>query len=397
MIINNTNEGSTNHGLNINIHSDAADNTSRRRIHTFVTRRSPRRMYLCDVPLFFEHECSNSNTTDYDDDDINFVRLMGTIVEIIQPSPLIPPTGPPSHPPIDTNQHTSVLHSGTMKVNAQQHQTIQFVIDDGTGVIAVLYERRGVVEMDNASNRNYRTDTPTSQQQNISTNTNDQSSDNKQLPPSASATMTMLETLLSSSPSFSLGQTVDCIGRLHVADDSIDEGCSPDAIVGDVDNHHSRLRRKGSSFSSSRMLLVASSISLVNNPQAVTLRQLELSSSSRWGDNGQLTSRNNNNNFRHNNNQQVPTPRNRILIGGNLERKLNPLYHCNQQGSVCLNLEDAFHFIKHSKDDGGITTKEIASLVGAFESNEVLAVNLAVERLREDCRIYLNQGKWFPM
>lgn len=390
MIINNTNEGSTNHGLNI--HSDDADNTSRRHIHTFVTRRSPRRMYLCDVPLFFEHECSSSsNTIDYYDDDINFVRLMGTIVEIIQPSPLIPPTGPPSHPPLDTNEHTSVLHSGTMKVNAQQHQTNQFVIDDGTGVIAVLYERRGVVES------NYRTDTPTSQQQNISTNTNDQSSDNKQLPPSASATMTMLETLLSSSPSFSVGQTVDCIGRLHVADDSIDEGCSSDAIVDDMVNHHSRLRTKGSPVSSSRILLVASSISLVNNPQAVTLRQLELSSSSRWGDNGQLTSRNNNNNFRHNNNQQVPTPRNRILIGGNLERKLNPLYHCNQQGSVCLNLEDAFHFIKHSKDDGGITTKEIASLVGAFESNEVLAVNLAVERLREDCRIYLNQGKWFPM
>jgi hypothetical protein len=40
---------------------------------------------------------------------------------------------------------------------------------------------------------------------------------------------------------------------------------------------------------------------------------------------------------------------------------------------------------------------ELASLVRALESNEVLAVNLALERLREDCRIYLNQGKWFPI
>ena len=104
-----------------------------------------------------------------------------------------------------------------------------------------------------------------------------------------------------------------------------------------------------------------------------------------------------NSNFRRNINHQVPIPQNRILIGGYLERKLNPLYHCIQDGSVQLNMEEAFRYIKHSKDDGGITSKELASLVGAVEPNEVLAVKLAVERLREDCRIYLNQGKWFPM
>ncbi len=115
------------------------------------------------------------------------------------------------------------------------------------------------------------------------------------------------------------------------------------------------------------------------------LRQLELSSS-RLGDSGQPT---NSNNIDHNNNSNTnknhhhhhhqipvpPMPKNRILIGGHLERKINPLYHCNQQGSVYLNLEDAFHYIKHSKDDGGITSMELALLVRALESNEVLAVN----------------------
>ena len=84
-------------------------------------------------------------------------------------------------------------------------------------------------------------------------------------------------------------------------------------------------------------------------------------------------------------------------MGGDLERKLNPLFHCNHQNSVVFNMEDAFNYIKHSKDDGGITQQELALLVGAVHPNEMLAVNLAVEQLREDCRIYLNQGKWFPM
>jgi hypothetical protein len=62
-------------------------------------------------------------------------------------------------------------------------------------------------------------------------------------------------------------------------------------------------------------------------------------------------------------------------------------------------MEAAFNYIKLSKDDGGITQRELASLVGAVEPNEILAVNLVVEQLREECRIYSTapRNKWFPM
>jgi hypothetical protein len=358
-------------------------------------------MYLCDVPLFYEHDCrcSNTNRNTNNDDDINFVRLMGTIVEIIQHSPPIPLTGLPTRAPVATNDHASILHNKSMNGTAHR-QTIQLVIDDGTGVIEVLSERRGEIEKENTTQSDYRADTfsgnnnmhiPSNANQ-INFNINLQPSDNEQLSPSA--TMAMLKTLLSSSSSpLSVGQTVDCIGRLQIVDGTVDEGCSPDLMADKLEKSHADHRRKGLSVSSNRILLAASSISLVNNPQAVTLRHLELSSSSRGHDHAQLRS----SNFRRNINHQVPIPQNRILIGGYLERKLNPLYHCIQDGSVQLNMEEAFRYIKHSKDDGGITSKELASLVGAVEPNEVLAVKLAVERLREDCRIYLNQGKWFPM
>jgi hypothetical protein len=63
-----------------------------------------------------------------------------------------------------------------------------------------------------------------------------------------------------------------------------------------------------------RILLVASSVSLVTNPQAVMLRQLELSSS-RLGDSGRPTNsnninhnNNNNNNKNNNHHHQIPIP-----------------------------------------------------------------------------------------
>ena len=135
--------------------------------------------------------------------------------------------------------------------------------------------------------------------------------------------------------------------------------------------------------------LGASSVSIMDNPQAMTLSMMALSSSDR---NMNIHGRERGTN---NISGRVNNAQNRILVGGHLERKLNPLYHHNN--SVLFNMEHAFDYIKHSKDDGGITVKELTSLVGAVEPNEVLAVNLAVEQLREDCRIYLNQGKWFPM
>ena len=380
-----TNTNGTNYRHDLHVDSGIRS----RRVHTLVTSRAPRRMYLCDVPLFFERDCSSNIV----DDDMNFVRLMGTIVEIIQPPPPNPDpnpmTGLPS-PPLQYNKYT---------ITAHYNQIIQFVIDDGTGVLNVVSGEREAAET--ATNSDNRTDTSSAEKQ-IYQNASLQTSDIDQ-PPSPLATLPMIESLLTSSQyTLSVGQTVDCIGRLQSLDYEVDEGCSSSAMFGEFDTSHIDHRRIAG-----RILLVASSVSLVTNPQAVTLRQLELSSS-RLGDSGRPTNSNNDNHNNNSNNNKnnhhhhhqipiPPPPKNRILIGGHLERKLNPLYHCNQQGSVYLNLEDAFHYIKHSKDDGGITSMELASLVGALESNEVLAVNLAVERLREDCRIYLNQGKWFPI
>ncbi len=370
----NTNGSRTNYGHSLHVDSDVHS----RCVHTLVTSRAPRRMYLCDVPLFFEHDCINKTVDD--DDDINFVRLMGTIVEIIQPSPPNPSTG--------------------LTIVARHNQSIQFVIDDGTGVLNVVSGGREAVENESATNSDNRTNNPGAEKK-IYQNANLQPSDSDQ-PRSPLATMLMLETLLTSSQyPLSVGQTVDCIGRLQRFEYVVDEGSSSSAMFDDLYKNHIDHRRQRSLASAGRILLAATAVSLVNNPQAVTLRQLELSSSSRLDDSGRRANMSNNDNYNSNNqHHQIPIPpppKNRILIGGHLERKLNPLYHCNQQRSVHLNLEDAFHYIKHSKDDGGITSKELASLVGALESNEVLAVNLAVERLREDCRIYLNQGRWFPI
>ena len=188
---------------------------------------------------------------------------------------------------------------------------------------------------------------------------------------------TALKSILSKPPPpISIGQTVDCIGRIEVAAKDTGGANSDD----------------NSLPSAQQLWLAASSVSIANNPQAMTLRQLELSTSRRTFSNGD--GENEGGRPAHGNG----VPQNRILVGGALERKLNPLYHCHRQRSVVFDMENAFQYIKHSKDDGGITQKELASLAGALEANEVLAVTLAVQQLREDCRIYQNhQGKLFPM
>lgn len=285
---------------------------------------------------------------------VDYVRLMGTVVDIASQSPPPPSSeigrvsdsenliGDASLPPDDGSATTHLVH---------------FMMDDGTGsIIDVVTERR----LAPTTNGNYRNHSsakvihPMTQQEFCQSST--------------------MESILSTPPPpIMVGQTVDCVGRVQI--DVV--GAGP--CVGETNNEEKRI------------LLVASSVSLVTSPQAMTLRHLEICSSTpRWKttSNGRLenaVARN------------VNFPQNRILVGGYLERKLNPLYHCDLDGSVVVDMETAFNYIKHSKDDGGITQKELASLVGAVEPNEILAVNLAVEQLREECRIYINQGKWFPM
>jgi len=300
---------------------------------------------------------------------------MGTVVEIISQ-------------PTDSNNMSNTHHQHAISSKLSNSQSlIHFVIDDGTGSIGVFTNRRmgsnnvGSGNGIKSSGGNSFTKTHLSQ--------NNYSTQQQQLQnlhfqrANQSQPTSFLKSILSTPlPPVVVGQAVDCIGRIQTDNDGM-------ANVGNNEN-------MGGAPSSQMLWLAASSVSIVSNPQASTLRLMELSSSDRntniYNGNSNKDRCGNTNLARGNNN-----PKNRILVGGHLEKKLNPLYHCNKQGSVVFNMEYAFNYIKHSKDDGGITIKELSLLVGAVEPSSLLAVNLAVEQLREDCRIYQNQGKWFPM
>jgi hypothetical protein len=324
-------------------------------LQTFST--APRRMFLCDVPLLSVQTSVNCN------DDVEYVRLMGTVVEIIQTPHSCPDNA------TDNASTPNDFHA----TNIMTH----FVIDDGTGSIEVFTKRRVAPTINSNISSHSSTENilpPSTQQQTCRS-----TKKNQHLPQPAYQpfpTMTLESILSSPPPPILVGQTVDCIGRIRI--DTVEGSC-----VDKTNNEMKKTHMHG-------MRLAASSVSTVNNPQAIILRHLELSLSPRW----KITNRGRQGNGVARN---INSPKNRILVGGMLERKLNPLYHCDHQGSVVFTLEEAFNYIKHSKDDGGITQKELSSLVGAVEPNEILAVNLAVEQLREDCRIYINQGKWFPM
>jgi hypothetical protein len=323
-------------------------------------------MFLCDVPLFVKQLSATENT--------NIVRLMGTVVEIIRTSPLHP-SG------IDEFQSTSQTLSTTIDSTHTNNGLIHFVIDDGTDSIGVFTKIGGnKTGSDCTMGESFGNSLPTSHQNNVknplaasktkNANQNHYSTTANQ----PSGNVSPVSILNSQPPPILPGQTVDCIGRIEV---DIAKNIGVDST-----NHDEKKMP--------RIWVAAASVSIVKNPQEVTLRQIEMSSTKRRKIISDEKSERGIHNGRSINSQ------NRILVGG-LERKLNPLFHCKHTGSVVFNIEAAFNYIKHSRDDGGITSPELALLVGAMEPNEMLAVNLAVGQLREDCRIYLNQGKWFPM
>jgi len=341
--------------------------------NTCCATMAPQRIFLCDVPFIFEQSDPDDGG---DAKGGNLLRLMGTVVKIIDTS---------SSSPEDAFE----CYSRASSKNASHYPTrlIHFVIDDGTGSIDILTERRADIKIgdciSNGASSGQITRPTTQEQEPMSHNTIHNHNFHQAKQPLA---MTTLESLLSSPPpSISEGHTVDCIGKIRFES----TGEFSDA---------KKIGNNAGKKTPHRLWLAASSVSIMNNPHEIELRQFELSSFKRlkrtYPDSNNGTGRDRNNGSPRDN-----SPKNRILAGGSLEHKLNPLFHCNQErgGSVVFRMECAFAYIKNSKDDGGITPKELSLLVGAVEPNEVLAVNLAVEQLREDCRIYSNQGKWFPM
>jgi hypothetical protein len=104
-------------------------------LRTFCT--APRRMFLCDVPLFTEQTIVNRN------DGVDYLRLMGTVVEIIQTSDSSTDISRGINP-----QHANENASSSNEFPT--HQLIHFVIDDGTGSIEVFTKRR-VAQSKNSS------------------------------------------------------------------------------------------------------------------------------------------------------------------------------------------------------------------------------------------------------
>ena len=335
-------------------------------MHTF--RTAPRRMFLGDIPPFIDR----TTTTDAkcgNDDDVDYcVRLMGVVVEIMR-------NNTRSSSDIicrDVDHRHANDETSTINESPAAHAIHHFVMDDGTGSIEVITEGRidptdctGEVGIHTPFARSL---PPATRQQSLQSTEKNRHFPQHAIQPSPTTALGSI--LSSSSPPILLGQTVDCIGRIRV--------------------NSTETENETKTSPSHGIWLVASSVSNVNSPREFTLRNIQLSLSPRWKP---IDHERMGNDVAGNARSQ----KNRILVGGYLERKLNPLYHCDHQGSVVFDMEEALKYIKHSKDDGGITQKEISSLVGAVEPNEVLAVNLAVERLREDCRIYNSQGKWFPM
>jgi len=104
------------------------NNNSNSSLANFCT--TPRRLFLCDVPLL----CGSTqqiDTNGMSDFSSNFVRLMGTVVEII-----------PQPTDINNNvSNTQHQHDFSSKLSNSQ-SLIHFVIDDGTGSIGVFTNRR---------------------------------------------------------------------------------------------------------------------------------------------------------------------------------------------------------------------------------------------------------------
>jgi hypothetical protein len=174
----------------------------------------------------------------------------------------------------------------------------------------------------------------------------------------------------STQPYVQIGQLVDCIGHLQLVPDSQE----PKAGT------NSKQQRN--------YYLEATSISLINNPQEETLRQLELSKRNIELDNARsnmLTT------F-----QKIS--KNRVIASSHLEEKLNTLHHSTFPfPSITLDSDDAFRYIKYSARHGGLAMNELETLVGATVNREKRAVREAVEKLQSCGMVTVKEGKLFPL
>lgn len=303
----------------------------------------PLRMFLCDA-LKFAHE-NNNNT--------NLFRLMGTIVEIILPQP-----------------------DGARSLSSSQKDSslITFIIDDGSGTVAVFTERR--MRLDSSSSTEV-----TSNQQSVPQQQRQYGCeiDQKGNDYVSSSTETQNSILSSPLPALKVGQTIDCIG----------------SFVFDSGDGSSDDNNEDGQSTNQKVWFAASVVSIVSSPQEASIRQIELCSSS---NEKKVHSNLITDTSRTTKEKSVDDslPRNRILMAGDLNLKVNSmLYNSNNQ--LQQQHEPIFRYIQYSNDDGGISGSDLALLVGATKTKEKQAVKAAVEHLQNLGMVYMKQGKYYPL
>lgn len=314
---------------------------------TIESVTAPVRIFLCDVV-----KCAKQNTSN------RLFRLMGTIVQILPQQP--------------TEERAC----------STENLVVGFVLDDGSGTVAVFTKRN--MRSDSLSST-----TEASNQQSLPHHLMQAGREiNPRYNNSTSTSITSHSFLSSPLPALEVGQTVDCIGNFVV--DS-----------GDMSQNDQNPNRSDEEHQVSHQMiwLAASAVSIVTSPQEASLRQIELCSSSENNLRNNLTIETNSTVVGKLVNDNLP--KNRILVTGNLNLKLNSLVynhnHHQQQQQPVFKPDDAFRYIRYSKDDGGISGSDLALLVGAANAKEKMAVKVAVEHLQNLGMVYMKQGKYFPL
>ncbi len=313
----------------------------------------PLRIILCDVLKF-----SQQNNTN------RLYRLMGTIVEIFPQQ-------------CDDGQDLPPCQ------NDSPEALFAFVIDDGSGTLAVYTKRK--MRLNSCGP----TEAASNQQSVPQQRQRGREIDQKHNDFASSSNSTPQSLLASPLPALKVGQTVECIGNfVDIGDESLDE---------------QRLNSSHDEYQSTKQIwFAASAVSIITSPQEAAIRQIELCSSS-VGENISSNPTTETNTTIKGNPADDNMPKNRILIAGDLNLKLNSLLYKNnnqqlqQQPQPLFKPDDAFRYIRYSKDDGGISASDLALLVGAKRTTEKLAVKAAVEHLQNLGMVYMQQGKYYPL
>ncbi|KAL7464964.1 hypothetical protein ACHAXS_005295 [Conticribra weissflogii] len=399
-------------------HFNAQEDFGKSNADIIFNCKAPRRMFLGDIPLYLQEQTvigsrggKDSVLNDYPVGSIipnnNLVRLMGKVIEILNeshsaPSQMVESSQISSSDPslkrkrdaadefetiVPENFSIRNISSIGQRGNESVYKIIKFVIDDGTGAIDVITRRRVGINEGTSIHGSSTPGPVTKPKQNpyVKKNKTQKIQQKKQTAEDMPREAVSISKIISAPPPpIMIGHSVDCVGQIHV--DEKDEN---------------------------KIWLQACSVSIVKNPQEETLRQFELSSSVGENYPSEMINPIIQNNAFYSGRASYRDggfPMNGVIAAGNLTYKLCPLHYrvlkqphtqpfsCNPPiPEAVLNIDDAYRFIRCSRDDGGIFAKDLELLVGASRPNEKRAVRMAVEELQKQGMVYMKEGKYFPL